>query len=62
MTTNDIPDGYMHCFDVNDKIPRYEPMEVEQQIGDLAETMNLEWHYWKNSEPSEKSKSNRSQT
>ncbi|KAI8367025.1 hypothetical protein EDC96DRAFT_507871 [Choanephora cucurbitarum] len=36
----------MHCFNVNDEIPRYEPMKVEQHVDDLAKIVNLEWRYW----------------
>ncbi|KAI8364198.1 hypothetical protein BD560DRAFT_491292 [Blakeslea trispora] len=37
MTTIDIPDEYMHCFNVMDEIPRYDPMESEiQELLDLV--------------------------
>ena len=56
MTTKDIPDEYMHCFNIMDEIPRYDPMEIEHQVGNIVETVNLEWHYWENGEPDEKKK------
>ncbi|CEJ00962.1 hypothetical protein RMCBS344292_18454 [Rhizopus microsporus] len=36
----------MHCFNVLDDIPEYEPMEVEN-TKDLYETTEFEWHHWK---------------
>ncbi|KAI8348854.1 hypothetical protein BD560DRAFT_493005 [Blakeslea trispora] len=56
MTTIDIPDEYMHCFNVMDEIPRYDPMEIEYPVGNIVEAINLEWHYWENGEPAEKKK------
>ncbi|KAI8370160.1 hypothetical protein EDC96DRAFT_588327 [Choanephora cucurbitarum] len=38
MTTKDIPDEYMHCFNIMDEIPRYDPMEIEHQVGNIVET------------------------
>lgn len=35
----------MHRFKVLDKIPKYEPMEVEN-INYLYQTEELEWHHW----------------
>jgi hypothetical protein len=54
MTNNDVPDEYMHCFSITDEIPKYEPIEIEQEAVDLFETVNLEWHYWENTESSTK--------
>lgn len=46
MTTNDIPDEYMHCFNVADDFFEGEPMELESEVPDVAETVELEWHQW----------------
>lgn len=47
MSNNDIPYEYMHCFNIVDEIPEFDPMEVEDQgQGDLYETTALEWHSW----------------
>ncbi|KAG1041488.1 hypothetical protein G6F43_012090 [Rhizopus delemar] len=54
MPNNDVPGEYMHCFSITDEIPKYEPMEIEQEAVDLFETVNLEWHYWENTESSTK--------
>ncbi|EIE78266.1 hypothetical protein RO3G_02970 [Rhizopus delemar RA 99-880] len=46
MSIYSVPEEYMHCFNVFDEIPDYEPMEVEN-INDLYQTTELEWHHWK---------------
>ena len=46
MSIYGTPEEYMHCFNVFDEIPKYEPMEVEN-INDLYQTTELEWHHWK---------------
>ncbi|KAI8389436.1 hypothetical protein BD560DRAFT_315699, partial [Blakeslea trispora] len=42
----DIPDEYIHYFNVMDEIPRYDFIEIEHQVGNIVETVNLEWYYW----------------
>lgn len=45
MSINDIPPEYMHCFNVIDEIPEFDPAEVEKEHqADLYETTALEWH------------------
>ncbi|KAG1441307.1 hypothetical protein G6F46_013410 [Rhizopus delemar] len=46
MSIYGVPEEHMHCFNVFDEIPDYEPMEVEN-INDLYQTTELEWHHWK---------------
>jgi hypothetical protein len=46
MSIYGVPEEYMHCFNVFDEIPKYEPIEVEN-INDLYQTTELEWHHWK---------------
>ncbi|KAG1417628.1 hypothetical protein G6F58_005424 [Rhizopus delemar] len=46
MSIYGVPEEYMHCFNVFDEIPKYEPMEFEN-INDLYQTTELEWHHWK---------------
>ncbi|EIE76833.1 hypothetical protein RO3G_01537 [Rhizopus delemar RA 99-880] len=46
MSIYGVPEAYMHCFNVFDEIPDYEPMEVEN-INNLYQTTELEWHHWK---------------
>ncbi|KAI8389444.1 hypothetical protein BD560DRAFT_430404 [Blakeslea trispora] len=38
MTTIDIPDEYMHCFNFMDEIPRYNLMEIKHQAVNIVET------------------------
>ncbi|KAG1047050.1 hypothetical protein G6F43_010485 [Rhizopus delemar] len=46
MSIYGISEAYMYCFNIFDEIPNYEPMEVEN-INDLYQTTELEWHNWK---------------
>jgi hypothetical protein len=46
MSTYNIPDEYMYCFNVMDEIPESKPMEIETVQNDLYDTVGLEWHYW----------------
>lgn len=42
-----MPSEYMHCFNIVDEIPKFDPMEVEGQYQrDLYETTALERHEW----------------
>jgi hypothetical protein len=45
MCTYDVSNQYMHCFNVLDEIPKYDPMEIEN-INGLYQTAELEWHHW----------------
>jgi hypothetical protein len=49
MTTDGVPNEHMHCFNILDDIPNYEPMGVVRDDSDLYETVELEWHHWENS-------------
>ncbi|KAI8365733.1 hypothetical protein BD560DRAFT_305701, partial [Blakeslea trispora] len=51
-----ISDEYMHCLNVTDETSIYDPMEIEHQVGNVLETVCIEWHYWENGEPFEKKK------
>lgn len=42
-----MPAEYMHCFNIVDETPKFDPMEVEGQCQrDLYETTALERHEW----------------
>ncbi|KAI8364898.1 hypothetical protein EDC96DRAFT_558653 [Choanephora cucurbitarum] len=40
----------MHCFSINDETSSYESMELVEKLGNILETVNLEWHHWEDSE------------
>ncbi|KAG0940617.1 hypothetical protein G6F26_008097 [Rhizopus arrhizus] len=47
MSNNDMPSEYMHCFNIVEEIPKFDPMEVEGQCQrDLYENTALERHKW----------------
>lgn len=54
MSIYNVPDEYMHCFNVMDEIPVSDPMEIETVQNDLYNTVGLEWHYWGQPEISKK--------
>ncbi|KAG1451671.1 hypothetical protein G6F46_008315 [Rhizopus delemar] len=41
MTTNDVPNEHMHCFNITDGIPKYEPMDIEREVSDLLGSPSL---------------------
>lgn len=45
LSTNDVPEEYMGCFNIFDEIPEVTAMEEVVQT-DLYETTALEWHEW----------------
>lgn len=46
MNDSTVPDEFMHCFNIADDYTATEPMEVEEDSPDIAETVELEWHQW----------------
>jgi hypothetical protein len=41
MITDGVTSEYMHCFNISDDIPKYEPMDIERDVSDLYETVDL---------------------
>ncbi|KAI8326552.1 hypothetical protein EDC96DRAFT_190150 [Choanephora cucurbitarum] len=47
MSNTNIPEEYLHCFNVTDEFGEVEPMELESsQVPDVAEVVGYEWHQW----------------
>lgn len=38
---NTVPDDFMHCLSITDDYTTAEPMEVEENVPDVAETVDL---------------------
>lgn len=46
ISSENHPQEYLNCFNLNEELRKSDPMEVEEFQQDLYSTAALEWHYW----------------